>query len=661
LQSNGLIVLRPIFRSKIKPQYINVVSLAKPAVALAPEIAALSKRAPKQAQVLQFLVDASDFRSFGNFGSLDSTRICKQTGVNLTTLQALERKGFIRIESVQVVRNPLSLEPTPPTQPLTLNAEQAAALASIQAAIERGEHEVFLLHGVTGSGKTEVYMQAMAAVLGRGQSAIVLAPEISLTPQTASRFVGRFGERVAVLHSGLSEGERYDQWQRIKHGDADIVVGPRSAIFAPLQKLGLIVIDEEHETTYKQEDPAPRYHAREVAIQRGRLANCPVILGTATPSLESFYRTQIGEYRLLSLPLRVANIAMPPVTVVDMREELKRSNRSIFSAALRAAVAERLSRGEQVILFLNRRGYSTYVFCRVCGYVEKCANCSISLTFHFQTRRMKCHHCGHERPTSKQCPQCGSIYIRYFGLGTEQVEQEVIKAFPGAKVRRMDADSTTRKDAHQKILDAFQAREIDILVGTQMIAKGLDFPNVTLVGVISADTALNMPDFRAGERTFNLLTQVAGRSGRSEAGGEVIIQTYTPEHYSIQAAARHDYLRFYREEIGYREALLYPPLSRAAVILLRGVEEAEVIQAANDLLGCLETVKANRFPEVEIRGPVAAPLARIQEKFRWHFFLRCPKVEDLRSLIQQAIALAPPTVKSAGVDFIVDIDPIHMM
>ena len=651
LRQKGLIELQSNFQSKSEPQTALVVSLAKSLAEIESEISALPKRFTKQAAVLRFLIDESSALP------VVSTEITTRANASLMTLRSLEQKGLIGIRSVQIMRNPLSLDPVPPTQPFTLNADQATALEAIQAAIDATQREVFLLHGVTGSGKTEVYMQAMASVLEQGKEVIVLVPEISLTPQTVSRFVGRFGARVAVLHSNLSDGERYDQWQRIKGGDADIVVGPRSAIFAPIPNLGLIVIDEEHETSYKQDTSPPFYHVRDVAVKRSELANCPLILGSATPSLESFYRAQCGEYHLLSLPSRVSNIGMPPVKIVDMREELKKDNRTIFSATLRTAIEDRLSRGEQVILFLNRRGYSTYVFCRTCGYVERCNNCSISLTFHFQTKQMRCHHCGYERPTPELCPQCGSMYIRYFGLGTEQVEQEVAKAFPKAKVKRMDADSTTRKDAHQKILDAFKSGEIDILVGTQMIAKGLDFPNVTLVGVISADTALNLPDFRAGERAFNLLTQVAGRSGRSEAGGDVIVQTYVPEHYSIQAAQGHDYLRFYHEEIGYREALLYPPLSHAATILLRGAIETDVIQAANNLLDQLETIKADTFPSVEIRGPVPALLTKIKNKFRWHFLLRSQHVTDLRELILRAVEASSPT----NIDLIVDIDPISML
>ena len=651
LQEKGLVELRSNIQSKARPQTISIVSLAQPVSEIEEQIPRLeASRAPKQAQMLRILLDCND-------ETLTTTELTKRADTSLAGLQSLEQKGLIHLESVQIVRNPLSLDPVPSTHPLTLNPDQATALQAIQGAIDSGGRELFLLHGVTGSGKTEVYMQAMASVLDRGKRVIVLVPEISLTPQTVSRFVGRFGGRVAVLHSNLSDGERYDQWQQIKGGAADIVVGPRSAIFAPFPDLGLIVIDEEHETSYKQDAAQPFYQARDVAVKRSELADCPLILGSATPSLESFYHAQQREYTLLELPSRVSNIQMPPVEIVDMREELKRGNRTIFSTVLRTTIEERLAKDEQIILFLNRRGFSTHVFCRECGYVERCDHCSISLTFHFHTKQMVCRHCGYERPTPQVCPECGSVYIRYFGLGTEQVEQEVVKAFPKARVKRMDADSTTRKDAHQKILDAFKAGEIDILVGTQMIAKGLDFPNVTLVGVISADTALNLPDFRAGERAFNLLTQVAGRSGRSEAGGDVIVQTYMPEHYSIQAAQGHDYLRFYREEIGYREALLYPPLSHAATILLRGEIEAEVIQTANHLLDQLEVFKDDRFPTVEIRGPVPAPLAKIRNKFRWHFLLRSEDVEELRELIRCAVTATSP----ANIDLIVDIDPISVL
>lgn len=658
LRAKGLIELKSDFQPKSKPRTTLAATLTKPFSEIETQMPALIKRAPKQAKILEFI---SAQRRNSQDLNWNATDLIKHTNTSLPTLRALERKGLIEISKVKVLRNPLSLNALPSTQEFTLNPNQAIAFGAIETAINQNRRTTFLLHGVTGSGKTEIYMRSIAIALKQGKGTIVLVPEIALTPQTISRIVGRFGARVAVLHSNLSDGERFDQWQRIRIGEADIVVGPRSAVFAPMSNLGLIVVDEEHETSYKQTDASPRYHARDVALMRSELADCPIILGSATPSLESFYRAKAGDYHLLNLPSRVSNIKMPPVQIVDMREELERSNRSIFSVPLRREIEKRLMQHEQVILFLNRRGYSTHVFCRTCGHVERCKDCSISMTFHFHSKRVVCHHCGYERPTPEVCPQCGSIYFRYFGLGTQQVEEQAIKAFSTANVKRMDTDSTRHKDAHRKILGAFRTGEIDILVGTQMIAKGLDFPNVTLVGVISADTALNLPDFRAGERAFNLLAQVAGRSGRSQAGGEVIIQTYMPEHYSIQASQKHDYHRFYREEIGYREEFLYPPFSHAATILLRGTVEKKVIHAASCLLNCLEKLQAEEFTDVTIRGPVAAPLSKIKGNFRWHFLLRSEQVEKLREFASRAVDAILPAATTKDVDVIVDIDPISVL
>ncbi len=649
LEEKRLVAIESDFGTKTKPKSISIVSLAKSPVEIQAGITSMSKRAPKQIEVLQLLLEAKT--------PIPASQIRKCIKTNSSPLKLLEKKGLIRIESIDVLRNPLSLEPVSRTNAIRVNKDQAAALR----AIEGSRHKIFLLHGVTGSGKTEIYMQAISKVIEQGKSTIVLVPEIALTPQTVSRFVGRFGARVAVLHSKLSDGERYDQWHRIRTGEADIVVGPRSAVFAPTTNLGIIVIDEEHETSYKQADSPPRYNAREVAVKRAELANCPLILGSATPSLESFYHAHRGDYHLLKLPSRVENIELPPVQIIDMCQELKQNNRTIFSAALRTAIEDRLAKQEQILLFLNRRGYSSYVFCRTCGYVERCGDCSISLTFHFETKQMVCHHCGDARATSKVCPQCASKYIRYFGLGTQQVEQNAIKTFPQARVVRMDSDSTTRKEAHQQILDAFKSRTIDILVGTQMIAKGLDFPNVTLVGVIAADTALNLPDFRAGERSFNVLTQVAGRSGRGKAGGEVIVQTYMPEHYSIQASQKHDYEKFYQQEIVYRKELLYPPFSHAATILLRGEVEEEVVQTADTILNRLEELRTAQFPEIKIRGPVAAPLSKIMGKFRWHFLLRSKHVDRLRDFIREAFHCSTSPAIARDVDLIVDIDPLSVL
>ena len=627
----------------------------------------------KRAEILQFLLDEG--------APLATRDLMKRVNASISLLRTLERHEFIHITRAQTVRNPLSSEPVAPTQPLRLNPAQSTAFTEIQKVLASYATELtsdngtkhpptFLLHGVTGSGKTEVYMQAMADVLENGKSVIVLVPEISLTPQTASRFVGRFGDRVALLHSRLSDGERYDQWHRIQRGEADIVIGPRSAIFAPVPQLGMLIIDEEHSDSYKS-DTAPRYHAREVAQKRSNLANCPVLLGSATPSLESFHRTRNGSYRLLNLPDRVFDRKMPEVHIVDMRTELKKGNRTIFSDLLRSSIEERLVRQEQIILFLNRRGHSTYVFCRTCGYVERCDNCSISLTYHRETQQLVCHHCGSKRPTQQACPQCSSEAIRFFGAGTEAVEQEVRKSYPKARVKRFDADSTARKNAHQQILEEFEQQKIDILIGTQMVSKGLDFPHVTLVGVIAADTALNLPDFRASEQTFSLLTQVAGRSGRADLEGVVVIQTYMPEHYSIEAAQKHDYLDFYAQEVVARGALRYPPFAHVATLLLRGKDEQAVIEAshvARDQLEIWQTDQehASQVPKgeetsVEILGPAPAPLSKIEGKFRWHLLLRGTDPKKIGQLFKRFTDEPPTIIKSKAIEFVIDIDPTNTL
>lgn len=666
LREKGVVDVYVTHKPKATAQMATVASLALPSDAIDEEIARLTaeasggrsrRAAVKRAEILQILLDEEV--------PIATAELTKRVGTSVSLLRTLERRGFIQITRARTVRNPLSCQPVAATQPYVLNSAQTAVFAEIQNALTRLQtasteaRRILLLHGVTGSGKTEVYMQAIAPILESGKSVIVLVPEISLTPQTASRFIGRFGERVAVLHSRLSTGERYDSWHRIKKGEATIVIGPRSAVFAPVSELGLMIIDEEHSDSYKS-DTAPRYHAREVAQKRSELANCALILGSATPSLESFHRARSGAYQLLSLPTRVLDREMPAVHIVDMRAELKGGNRTIFSALLRNAIEQRLVRREQIILFLNRRGHSTYVFCRTCGYVERCRNCSISLTFHFETKKLVCHHCGHRRDTHPTCPQCSSPAIRYFGMGTEAIEQEVRKAFPAANVKRFDADSTARKNAHQQILSAFQQQEIDILIGTQMVAKGLDFPNVTLVGVIAADTALNLPDFRASEQTFSLLTQVAGRSGRAEVPGEVVIQTYMPEHYCITAAQKHDYIGFYEQEVAARSALRYPPFSHVARLLLRGKDEKSVIEAAHAVLNQLHNSQTDG-DSVEILGPAPAPLSKIEGKFRWHFLLRSETVEAISQRVQQLIAEPPPAIKSNAVESVIDIEPTSIL
>ena len=691
LQEKGIVSLNVTHKPKANTLLTSVATLALPPTDIKAEIDQLrceadgSKdssgprpgrrrniAAAKHAEILQLLLDEG--------APLATAGLTKQVNASISLLHTLERRGFVHITRAQAVRNPLSSEPIASTQPLDLNSAQSMAFAEIQNILARHTMDAssgsaaessptFLLHGVTGSGKTEVYMQAMTEILGSGKSVIALVPEISLTPQAASRFVGRFGERVALLHSRLSDGERYDQWHRIQKGEADIVIGPRSAVFAPVKDLGMLIIDEEHSESYKS-DNVPRYHAREVAQKRGELANCPVLLGSATPSLESFHRAKNGSYRLLSLPDRVLDRKMPDVHIVDMRTELKKGNRTIFSDILRSSIQERLERQEQIILFLNRRGHSTYVFCRTCGYVERCENCSISLTFHFETKRLVCHHCGDKRPTHPTCPQCSSPAIRYFGLGTEAVEQEVRKTFPQARVKRFDADSTTRKNAHQQILRAFEQQEIDILIGTQMVSKGLDFPNVTLVGVIAADTSLNLPDFRASEQTFSLLTQVAGRSGRAELEGKVVIQTYMPDHYCISAAQNHDYLGFYAQEVEARGVLRYPPFSHVGTLLLRGTDEKQVEEAAHAVRDQLQVWQTDPAPaaqsdereaDVDILGPAPAPLSKIEGKFRWHFLLRSSSVERISQLLKHLTDEPPVAIKSNAIEFVIDIDPTSIL
>ena len=689
LSNKGVVKIDVSHKPKATTQKTTVAELALPIADIEAEIAQLKnegaessnkRRHPgdaKRAEVLELLLAES--------APLATADLIKRVNASSSLLRPLERRGFIQITRAETVRNPLNSESVAPTHPLRLNSTQLTAFSEIQKVLASDpvggvcnsdslnntkRPPTFLLHGVTGSGKTEVYMQAMAEVLANGKSVIVLVPEISLTPQTASRFVGRFGERVALLHSRLNDGERYDQWHRIQKGEADIVIGPRSAIFAPVKALGMLIIDEEHSDSYKS-DNAPRYHAREVAQKRSELANCPVLLGSATPSLESFHHAKNGSYRLLNLPNRVFDRKMPDVHIVDMRTELKKGNRTIFSEILRSSIEERLVRREQIILFLNRRGHSTYVFCRTCGYVEQCDNCSISLTYHRETRQLVCHHCGAKRPTQPTCPQCGSEAIRFFGAGTEAVEQEVHKAFPKASVQRFDADSTARKNAHQQILKRFEQQKIDILIGTQMVSKGLDFPNVTLVGVIAADTALNLPDFRASEQTFSLLTQVAGRSGRAELEGKVVIQTYMPEHYCIAAAQKHDYLDFYQQEIEARGALRYPPFSHVAVLLLRGKDEKEVIDTAHAVRDQLEIwqtdqARTSLAPDtqelaVEILGPAPAPLSKIEGKFRWHLLLRSPAAEKMGHLLRRLSDDPPVSIKSKAIEFVIDIDPTNTL
>ncbi len=655
LASKGYInISTEVSAPMVKPKTARAVRLAKSPDDLKEILETLKISAPKQAEILEILISEK-----GQLIPL--SRLAKLARTSLTDIKALEKKELVVTDEIEIIRDPLEGEIFDTTKNLKLNPDQENALREISRAIDKERSEVFLIFGVTASGKTEVYMQAIGKVLEKGKSAIVLVPEISLTPQTVFRFASRFGNRVTVLHSKMSEGERYDQWRRIKSGQSDIVVGARSAIFAPMPNLGLIVVDEEHETSYKQED-SPRYHARDVAIKRAEITNSIVVLGSATPSLESFYLASKKKYNLVSLPMRVDNVILPPVEIVDMRAELtQKHNRSIFSISLQEAIEDRLAREEQTILFLNRRGFSTFVLCRECGYVAKCRNCDISLTYHSSGDMLVCHHCNFRQPPPVLCPICKGNYIRHFGTGTQKVEESARKAFPEASIERMDVDTTTRKGAYKRILDAFKNREIDILIGTQIIAKGLDFPNVTLVGVISADTAINLPDFRSAERTFNLLTQVAGRAGRGEAGGEVIIQTYNPEHYSILAAKDHDYRSFYRQEIANRELLSYPPFTHFATILLKGKSENLTANTAETLESIMRSIQEANYPDLEILGPAPAPLAKIKQYYRWHIILKSVEPKNIRGLFEQTKKNLPSAIIRGDVIMSIDMDPLTLL
>ncbi len=589
------------------------------------------------------------------------------------TVRRLEDKGLISIAAEVSERDPYVHEHILPSQPLLLNPAQEKALAAVLGAMDAGgnpkpeirnpKSEVFLLHGVTGSGKTEVYLQAIAHALEQGKGAIVLVPEISLTPQTVERFKARFSSGplqtlVAVLHSHLSSGERHDEWHKIRQGRARIVIGARSAIFAPVDPLGLVVVDEEHEHTYKQEE-APRYHARDVAVVRGQMEGATVVLGSATPSMESYYNCQRGKYRLLDLPERADNAKMPRMRVVDMRDAARKGGGiPIFSPQLKEAITQRLERGEQTILFLNRRGYSSALECPLCGYVAECPNCSVSLTYHRREEKLACHICGHNAPVPPVCPneKCRNPKIRYAGLGTEKVEHTLTKLFPHARVRRMDSDIMKRKEDYRHALGDFRAGKIDVLVGTQMIAKGLHFPNVTLVGIIYADLALHQPDFRAGERTFQLLTQVAGRAGRGDIEGEVFVQAFTPYHPAIQFARRHDFIGFYQQELEFRQELKYPPLSRVALLTLKGRNEEKVKFSADHLKRELDRLLAD-FKDLIVAGPAAAPLLRAETYYRYQIMLRTQRMSVLSQKLAQ---LTQSLVLPEEVSLSVDIDPVDL-
>ena len=615
------------------------------------EIEKLRKRAPRQAELLEAIAQLE--------GAMRAADLLRHTSLDNQTLRALVRRGLAELHEEAAVRDPHADEQFIATSNLVLNDEQSLALKRITQALDSPEDaRPILLHGVTGSGKTEIYLQAIRAALERGRSAIVLVPEISLTPQTVEGFKGRFAEAqdaVAVLHSHLSEGERHDEWHKIHSGRARIAIGPRSAVFAPLKSLGLIVVDEEHENTYKQEE-APRYHARDVAVVRAKIEKCVVVLGSATPSLESYHNAATGKYRLATLTQRIDEKQMPLMRIVDLRQERRKERAiAILSGKLRGAIADRLEKREQTILFLNRRGFSTSLLCTNCGEARNCPNCSVALTFHRHVARLSCHLCGHTAAVPKKCPACGKDALIYAGFGTEKVESTVSQIFPKAAVRRMDADSMTRKEAYRETLRSFRAGKIEILVGTQMIAKGLHFPNVTLVGIINADLALHLPDFRAGERTFQLLTQVAGRAGRGETPGEVFVQTYTPFSPSIQFARHHDFAGYFQQELEFRERCDFPPFKHAILITVRSGHEERAKFSAETLM---RRLKESLSPEFILGDPMPAPLEKLQGEFRFHILIRGEAIMRLSRLVRETLNKLP---FPEDVTVTVDVDPYQLL
>ncbi|WP_368659184.1 primosomal protein N' [Metabacillus halosaccharovorans] len=647
---NGYLELIYKVKQKGNKKKIRMVKLNCSFDQLAEKIKSVNSNAKKQLTVMTYLKE-NDIRI------IPAADLLAVTNVSDATLKTLISKGILVEEYKEVYRDPYQDRLFEKTKALPLNNEQQQAIAPILSAVENDEHHVFLMYGVTGSGKTEVYLQSIEAVLNNGKEAIVLVPEISLTPQMVNRFKGRFGSKVAVLHSGLSTGEKYDEWRKIQRKEVQLVVGARSAIFAPFENLGMIIIDEEHESSYKQEEN-PRYHARDVAIYRAEFHQCPVVLGSATPTLETFARAQKDVYKLLTLKERVNKRSMPSVDIIDMREELRSGNRSMFSTALIEKLTDRLEKNEQSVLFLNKRGYSSFVMCRDCGFVIQCPHCDISLTYHRFGQQLKCHYCGHEEHMPNVCPECQSEHIRFFGTGTQRVEEELVKVMPEARIIRMDVDTTGRKGAHEKLLSKFGNKEADILLGTQMIAKGLDFPDVTLVGVLTADTMLHLPDFRATEKTFQLLTQVSGRAGRHELPGEVIIQTYTPENYSIQLASKYDYDAFYEHEMFLRKSHAYPPYYFLALVTVSHPEITKVVSVTDKIV---QFLRRNVSNESKILGPVASPIPRINDRYRYQCMVKYKREKNLHETLRKIIEHFQQEMSSNDLMITIDLSPNTMM
>jgi len=636
-----------------EPRSRRIANIAAPLATLVERDAAF-KRAPRQREVFELL------ESLG--GRVPVEHLENQLGVSSSVITSLVKRSFVRIDREVALRDAFARRPRKPMVTLAPTATQRAAIDALSSG---RQGEVFLLHGVTGSGKTLVYIEVLRRiVIDQGRTAIVLVPEIALTPQTVDRFRSAFGDNVAVLHSALSDGERLDAFRAIRSGDRRIVVGARSAIFAPLTNLGAVIVDEEHEASYKQGE-TPRYHARDVAIVRAKTEGGIVILGSATPSLESWANAQRETYRLLTLPERVGGGAMPKVQVVDMRVKSPTIAvdpfRRVFSEPLDRALRDTIGRGEQAILLLNRRGFAAFVQCSACGDVAACPNCSISLTVHRTPERLTCHYCGHAEPIRLTCVKCSGPTVRERGLGTQQVERLLLDHLPSARVARMDVDTTSARWAHADILDRVARREVDILLGTQMIAKGLDFPNVTLVGVIDADVGLNLPDFRSSERAFQLMAQVAGRAGRGPKGGLVFIQTRLPGHHAVRTAVEHDYRSFVSQELLDREFPPYPPTVRLANLVFSGTNEIETMEASNQAAAFLTKLITGRVETVHVIGPAPCAIERIKSRWRWHILLRGRRSSELTRVLSYFATHFEPDAPTAHLRVVIDRDPVSLL
>ncbi|MFH1903984.1 MAG: primosomal protein N' [bacterium] len=631
----------------------RIVSVAKPQKTICSDIDSKKIKSAKQIKVLKILLSAKGL-------CMECKALCNIAGVTEAVVKSLKKNEYVGVSHKIFYRDPFAKETVMNTQHLSLTSEQGRVFNKVINSIKKGGFNTFLLHGITGSGKTEIYLQAIDFCIKNKKQAIVLVPEISLASQIIQIFKSRFGDRVAILHSRLSKGERYDEWEKIKRGKVDIVVGARSAIFAPFANPGLIIVDESHEPAYKQGE-APRYNGRDVAIMRGKLANITVLLGTATPSLETYYNIEAGKYELIELKERIDKRKLPDVRIVDMQDRnVKIPESQVFSKPLLLAIKDKLSKKEQIILFLNRRGFSTYIMCYKCGYVARCPECNVSLVYHSQQDKVRCHYCNFEDKPPNICPECQAFYVKYSGYGTEKVEEEISNLFPHAKYQRMDTDTTTRKNSHQGILRGFKHHEFDILIGTQMIAKGLDFPKVTLVGVISADTSLFFPDFRSGERTFQLLTQIAGRSGRGPVPGEVIIQTYNPNHFSIIASSTYNYNDFYKKEMLFRKGLNYPPFKHIVLITVKGHDSAKVVRVSNGLVFLLKKELSGQ--DCKLLGPAPAPMAKIKNQYRWHILIKHKMPGKINMFIERSMkGLKNSKLQMGKTNIIVDIDPMNTL